>query len=726
MPPKKNTSTSPKPGKPGKPPVGGAGIKKKTKSIGRTLRAAKKDAKGSFTQASKDQKFVKDKYGKLIAKDEARAQRVIEKELKTGKIEINGRIYDFGDKGESFKERAARGNYQVDKAVIENIRKTQGPVAAREYEAYLEARKDGMSEADAKKVAAKAAKEEEDIQKRIADKKSSSSVTEEAKSKKVVKGNKPSGPASRVTKPSPNELSPAKAAELEKALKEGKFKLQIPDELKQELENDAQKAKASLETKSANRVKLAKGVYAEYRDEINKLRKAEKSGSLSAKEVDDEFAKLNKRFGERAAARIKPESATEFKVEKPTAPAAGKDYTSEIKAIEDKMSKNSKDARKGLITDAEKKRLNKALGEQKNALQAEAKKAGAKVDNPADRPARQPKADTEPKAPKEPKTKVNKPKVTGKGNKGKGSKVNKPTVPAAEEVKPTRGQKAAATRAANKAKAAQAAAETKPLSRAEARIQVRKQQVQKGESSVLRKVKDGKAVSSAGKSAINFKATRLGKGVSEASKAFAPAAKVTGKVFGRIAGPLGVILSAQEAVRLGTTAQGQREYMDMRFAIDNLMAGKTADGKAIPKGTMYSLAYDEALKNAKKNKAVLDKYAKRTKKNAAAFVKSKGSEPMPLKLGMVSTLSKTVKPKVNKKPLLPTTPKTPTGPSNGKFGVMKNGVYIVDKGDTLWDLSRKYGTTVDAIYKANPLLAKRKKSGSTQIFRGTQIKIPTK
>lgn len=119
--------------------------------------------------------------------------------------------------------------------------------------------------------------------------------------------------------------------------------------------------------------------------------------------------------------------------------------------------------------------------------------------------------------------------------------------------------------------------------------------------------KGAKATKAAQVASTASKGSRAVSGVKVASKAIKPVTRI----MGRFAGPIGVIATGAEAVRLGTTGQGQREYMDMRRAIDNLIAGKTADGKPIPQGTMYTLAYDEARKKALAAKKNLNKKGKK-------------------------------------------------------------------------------------------------------------------
>lgn len=54
------------------------------------------------------------------------------------------------------------------------------------------------------------------------------------------------------------------------------------------------------------------------------------------------------------------------------------------------------------------------------------------------------------------------------------------------------------------------------------------------------------------------------------------------------------------------------------------------------------------------------------------------------------------------------------------------GVHSVAKGDSLWAIAKSNNTTVDAILKVNPELAKRKAAGKTVLFSGTKVRIPKK
>lgn len=54
----------------------------------------------------------------------------------------------------------------------------------------------------------------------------------------------------------------------------------------------------------------------------------------------------------------------------------------------------------------------------------------------------------------------------------------------------------------------------------------------------------------------------------------------------------------------------------------------------------------------------------------------------------------------------------------------KSGTHAVSKGDTLWAIAKANNTSVDAILKVNPELAKRKAAGKTMLFTGTKVRIP--
>lgn len=62
---------------------------------------------------------------------------------------------------------------------------------------------------------------------------------------------------------------------------------------------------------------------------------------------------------------------------------------------------------------------------------------------------------------------------------------------------------------------------------------------------------------------------------------------------------------------------------------------------------------------------------------------------------------------------------------NASLGRTK-AVHTVKKGDTLWDIAQANNTTVSALLKANPIIAKRKEAGKVTIFSGSKVRIPGK
>ena len=217
----------------------------------------------------------------------------------------------------------------------------------------------------------------------------------------------------------------------------------------------------------------------------------------------------------------------------------------------------------------------------------------------------------------------------------------------------------------------------------------------------------------------NFKGERVPAGAkwikvgNKVVRAAAPAARV----LGRVAGPAGIALTAAEAVRLGTTMQGQREYADMRRAIDMGMRGKDVKGRdLVRKGTMYTATAD-----AKKEADT----AKR-KKLASASAKAGDARAQAMNR---SAYRYTVKkgPRPSGESYTPSKKQDSSGKgANRPSAPMTGRAVRVQRGGTMWDIAQKNKTTVSALYKANPELARRKAAGKTVIYRNTLVKIPGK
>ena len=88
---------------------------------------------------------------------------------------------------------------------------------------------------------------------------------------------------------------------------------------------------------------------------------------------------------------------------------------------------------------------------------------------------------------------------------------------------------------------------------------------------------------------------------------------------------------------------------------------------------------------------------------------------------------------------MPTGPKKPTRSNNARVGdwsrtpapkpakkVDAPNTYRVKSGDNLTSIAKKYGTSVNALYKMNPALAARKAAGKVTIFSNSLIRLPGK
>ena len=83
------------------------------------------------------------------------------------------------------------------------------------------------------------------------------------------------------------------------------------------------------------------------------------------------------------------------------------------------------------------------------------------------------------------------------------------------------------------------------------------------------------------------------------------------------------------------------------------------------------------------------------------------------------------KPPVSKKPEYPNIPNKYPAPKPAAPKKDYKG-YRVKSGDTMWDIAKDNGVTLEQLYKANPIIAKRTASGKVDIFANSLVRIPKK
>lgn len=155
--------------------------------------------------------------------------------------------------------------------------------------------------------------------------------------------------------------------------------------------------------------------------------------------------------------------------------------------------------------------------------------------------------------------------------------------------------------------------------------------------------------------------------------------------------------------------------------------------KAKPKyANRLTMELDRNAKLKKKNMPMTPKISPRVAemnaakgpKSARATEGSKGySAPRKSGMDMNPGAYKGAKPKVGPKTGLDMNPKAYKG-VQPKVKVKQANVYRVKKGDSLWAVAQKKGTTVAQLMKLNPQLRKRANSNSVVLYSGTKIRVP--
>lgn len=212
-----------------------------------------------------------------------------------------------------------------------------------------------------------------------------------------------------------------------------------------------------------------------------------------------------------------------------------------------------------------------------------------------------------------------------------------------------------------------------------------------------------------------------------------------------------------------TAAEYRKGVTDARraFAVSSRSGGGAKAAVSIAsKGAKVEQGFD-ALKTARKLKGPLEAVGRGVKRvggvrGQLALAALSVAAPRVLKLGedmrkqnegkrvptsSITKAEKTLGQRISKKAAAPKpvkaskradsgdsarTPKPLTkAQQRGSMG-LTGASYTVKKGDSLWQIAQDNKTTVSALLKANPELAKRKAAGKTTIYSGSKVRIPGK